>query len=284
MKAQTTKILFVLTLLILLLSFTSALTIESVSSTPSDIAPGETAKIKIDIENNIQEDLENVIVSLDLSLVPFAPYESSTDKIIKEIDEEDTESVSFDVIALSDAEAGIYKIPVVISYLFNGTIISKTSFISLTINSEPELTISYTGDLIKGKNNKINVRITNTGLTEIKFLEIELKDSSRIKTLGTKKIYIGDIESDDFDSTDFNLFVDEGASSLSNIPITLKYRDATNNVKTENINLQVRVYDLKEAQELGIVKKNNTMIYLGLIIVLIILWFVYRRLKKKKRK
>lgn len=284
MKTQTTKQIFALLFVVLLISLTSALTIKSVSSTPQDIAPGENADIKITIENNLGEDLENVMVSLDLSQAPFAPYQSSTDKIINEIDDDDEESVNFKVIAMSDADAGIYKIPVVISYFFNDTIIPKTSFISLTINAEPELEISYAGDLIRGQNNKINIKITNTGLTGIKFLEVELKDSTNTKVLGSKKVYIGDIESDDFDSIDFNLFIDNTASSSTTLPIKLSYRDATNNIKTESINLQIKTYNLKEAQALGLIKKNNTMIYLGLAVVLVVLWVVYRKLKKRKKK
>jgi len=284
MKTQTIKQIFAITFLVMLLSFGSALTIENVDSTPSEIAPGQDASIKLSIENELGIDLEDIMVSLDLSQVPFAPYQSGSDRIIEELDDEDKESVDFEIIALSEAEAGIYKIPVIFSYYYNDSLISKTSFISLTINSEPELDISYEGDLIKGRKNEVNIKITNTGLTEVKFLEVELKDSTNIKVLSSKQVYIGDIESDDFDSVDFDLFINENVGSYANLPVKLNYRDATNNIKTENINLNLKTYTEKEAIELGLIKNNKTTTYVIAFIVMIVLWFVYRNLSKKVKK
>jgi len=116
-KAQTTIIALILVAqLILLSSSVHALTIKNVFSSPNEVAPGETVKIRLTIENELGEDLENVVVSLNLKDRPFAPYKSSTEKTIEEIDDGKDEDVSFELIALSNEEAGVYKIPVIIEY------------------------------------------------------------------------------------------------------------------------------------------------------------------------
>ncbi len=284
-KTQTTIFIGIL-LAMLILPAVTALTIKNVYSTPNEVAPGKTVKITLTIENEVGEDLENIVVGLDLSEVSeFAPYKSSTEKTIEEIDDEDTEDVKFELVALSNAKAGVYKIPVLISYILdeNKTPIEKTSYISLTINAKPELQLDYEGELIKGKRNEINIKITNTGLTEVKFLGIEVKDVNGIRILSSKKVYLGDIESDDFDGATFDIFIESEAKNLINFPVQLNYRDATNKLYTEFVEIRLKTYTKKEAIELGLIKKSNAGLYAGIIIAIVIIWFVYRKIKKRKK-
>ena len=46
-------------------SLVSAITISSVSTTPSEVAPGGTATVRIVIENNLDKDVENLNVEID---------------------------------------------------------------------------------------------------------------------------------------------------------------------------------------------------------------------------
>ena len=103
-------------MIILSLACVSALTINSVSTSPSQISPGETSIINIELENDGQYDIKDVSVSLNLldtptSRLPFAPYDSSSEFTINEIREDRTKYAEFEIIVLSDAKSGIYKIP-----------------------------------------------------------------------------------------------------------------------------------------------------------------------------
>ena len=73
-------------------SMASALSIKDVSSSPDEIAPGEVATVSIKIENIFEEDVENVNVKVDLSEVPFAPYQSSSEEFLDELEEGDKET------------------------------------------------------------------------------------------------------------------------------------------------------------------------------------------------
>src|SRR3989344_2388545 len=90
--------------------------VSSFNLNPQSVLPGSEVNIDITIENVGEEDIEDVIVTLDLSEVPFVPAGSSNEKIIDEINDGDEERVTFQVKALSDAQPSTYKIPVVISY------------------------------------------------------------------------------------------------------------------------------------------------------------------------
>ena len=286
MKSIQIKSILGILLIIHLIVLANALTISNVQSTPEEVAPGETVKLTLEIENEIGEDVTNVAVNLDLTNVPFAPYKSSTDATLEGIDDGEDETVLFDLVALSDAESKVYKIPVAISYIIDdgsNLTTKKTSAISLSVIAKPILIVDSQANLIKGKNNQLNIEITNAGLTKAKLLTINIKDVAGIKLLGSKSVYIGDIESDDFSDATFDVFVYNDASSKINLPVELIYRDAKNQVQTDEFNLDLRAYSKDEAVQLGLIPKDNTLIYGLVIVVLLILFFGYRAIRKRRR-
>jgi hypothetical protein len=274
------KITLSIILGILLINLASALTITSVSSYPAQIEPGENAKITLEIKNNLDQDIENVEISLDLENVPFAPYQSSSEKTISKIREDKTKDIEFAVMALGDAESGTYKIPVKIRY--NET--EKISYISLIVNSEPSLEIEYEGNLIKGRNNELTIKIINSGLSDVKSLSIEVSDAVGIQILNSKYVYIGNIDSDDFDSANFKVLVNENAPISVNLPIKLSYRDSLNKVYGENKNIELRTYTEKQATRLGLIKKSKLGQIAISIIILVVLFVIYRKMRKRLRK
>ncbi len=269
------------------LSFISALSIKDVESSPQEIIPGETATISIEIENTLGEDVTNMNVKLDLSgeNTPFAPYQSSSEKYLEELDDGDEETFRFKLIALPEAESGIYKIPVKITYYLdeNETEQSKEGLISLIVNSDVELKVFF-GDsmLIRGKENTFSIKIVNSGLSDIKFTYLTVSDTAGIKFISEKEQYIGDIDSDDFDSVEYTAYISESAPSLIKLPVILKYRDTTNREFAEQEEVLLRIYSLKEAQELGFIKKPNYFIFLGAGIS-VLFYIGYRRIRKKRK-
>jgi len=296
------KLLFICALAILFslafVSLTSALVINAVSTSPSEIAPGENSFISIEIENNGNSDIEEVSVSLIFKEVfrdalgnvvasnelPFAPYDSASEVSFDEIRENKEETAEFKIKALSDAESGTYKIPVEIKYTENEIEKMKTSLISLSVNAKPIIGASLEdGLLLKGQENTIAIKIVNKGLSNVKFLEVEIGKGSYYTLLSQKSVYIGDIDSDDFDVAEFKMLFKETSPSIVNLPVKVIYKDALNNEYTEEFNLEARVYTQDEAIKLGLLKKSNTMTYVIVIIVLIIIWITYRRIKKRRK-
>ena len=138
--------------------------------------------------------------------------------------------------------------------------------------------------LIKGQSSELIIRIVNSGLGDVKLLSLELETVRGMRILDNKKVYIGDIDSDDFDSVEFKLKVDENAPSIISLPIKLNYKDFQNNNIEENKNLELRIYTKEQAINLGLVKKSNTLVIVIGIIILIILFLVYRAIRKKLKK
>lgn len=259
----------------------SALTISSVKSNPSEVQPGEKFALELKIENNLDKDVENVIVDLDLNeKIPFAPYQSSNEIRIEEIGEGDEEKVSFDLIAFSDAVSGTYTIPVHIKYN-NET---ENFLVSVIINAKPKIDVSSEGSvLIKGTSGKITLMIVNSGLGDAKFLSVSLSQVNGIDLTSPNRVYIGDIDSNDFDTADFNVFVSANAPSTISLPVELTYTDSRNNEVTENKIIIIKSYTQKEAISLGLINKNNTFLIIISVVGVLILFFIYRRIRKKAR-
>lgn len=286
---KNTKLIVTITLLALyllsLVSMASALVVSSVSTNPMEIAPGETSTIEIVLENDMNIDISDVSVALDFREVPFAPFESSSEDSIDKIEEDEDEKARFRIIALNDAKSGIYKIPVSISYIENEIVKTKNSLISLNVNSKPELGLEVEeGLLLKNSRNDVEITIINKGLSDVRFLEIELGDSGYFEVLSRKKIYVGDIDSDDFDSVDFNIFFNKNAPDKVNLPVILTYKDSSNNEIRDNFNLVLDVYSREKAIEFGLITESKTSTYVGIVVLLVVIFLGYRSVRKRMKK
>ena len=77
------KILTIMCLVLISLSFASAITIKDVSSLPTETAPGEVVSVVLEIENTFNYYITNLNVKLDLTQAPFAPHQSSSEKFLE---------------------------------------------------------------------------------------------------------------------------------------------------------------------------------------------------------
>ena len=136
---------------------------------------------------------------------------------------------------------------------------------------------------MKSQSYTFTLKIVNSGLSDIKFLYVIASDASGMKFLSEKEQYIGDIDSDDFDSVDYNVVVNADASNTISLPVTLTFMDATNKEFTETSSLVLKTYSLKEARELGLVDKPKVTAYV-VIFILVVGYIVYRTIRKRKLK
>jgi hypothetical protein len=215
----------------------SALTVSSVTSNPTEIQPGQQVGLDLTIKNNLGQDVSDVTVSLVLNgitevlgvsqqtiypSVPFSPYQSSSEKTIDSISSDDHESVHFDLVANSNAASGTYTLPVIASYTDdNGTPVLNEflGVVTLVVNAKPNIVVSSVGPaLIKGQSGKITIQTVNSGLGTSNFLSVSLGSINGISITSSDNVYIGNINSNDFDTADFNVFVDGNAPSTISLP------------------------------------------------------------------
>lgn len=266
-------------------AFETKLIVESVISTPSEIAPGQEATVKLALRNNANLLLKDIRVKLNLDSaeLPFAPLGSVTEKNIDSLSQGSSRELEFRVITLADAASKIYKVPLEINYFDEfGNQFQSIDVISLIVGSKPLLDVNIEkSELVAGRSGKITFEIVNSGLTDAKFLNARLFGSENYDILSSPNVYVGSVDSDDVENVDFEIFARQAGAV--NLPLQITFRDANNKVYTETIAVQARVYTLDEAKQLGIAKNNSTFMTILVILAIVILYFIIRRILRSRK-
>jgi hypothetical protein len=202
----------------------ATLSIEQIEVEPDVVAPGEILKASLKVTNLADSLLKDITVKLDLSsaALPFAPIQSITEKRIKQISSGSSADVSYNLIVEPDAALGVYKIPIFIKFNDNlGNSYNKSDLLGVVVGAVPDLSYYIDSTTINTAGNKgeITIKFVNKGLSDIKFLNIRLMSNSYYTILSPEEVYIGNIDSDDYETADFDLFVKQGAPKEFSIPL-----------------------------------------------------------------
>lgn len=267
----------------------TVLSIEKVESIPSEIPAGGKAIVRFTLKNLAKTRIKDISLKLDMSgtTLPFAPTDSTTEKRIELLDPEEEKSIQFNIISDASGEPKIYKIPIALSYSDEaGTSYTKQDIIGLAISSEPQLAVymetsdSFTG----GTTGSVVFSVSNTGPTQAKFVTIVLEPSEDYEIIGPDRSYIGNLDSDDFDTAEFKI---NAGKSLNNtkIPVTVSvsYKDAYNNVLSKEYQQHLTIYSTEDMIRLGKIKQESGLggIIIA-VVVIVILYLAYRYFTRRK--
>lgn len=268
------ELLFI-ALALLILPVASALIVSDVSA--DAIIPGKEGRVEVTVKNTLGKDIEDVSFALDFTGIPLAPVDSSEGSV-DELDEDDKESFVFLVRADSSAKVGDYKIPYTITYANSSSV--KKGTISVRVSADPLLSFTATlADPIIGMKTKATFKIVNKGLGEARFVSLTFQTSG-MTLLSENEVYIGSVDSDDFETVTLDVIPTSKSATLAG---TLEYQDDDAQKFTKVFDLPLHVYTADEALAKGITQPNRTPFYIGVIIVLLIVWFVYRTIAKRRR-
>ncbi len=258
-------------------NFEPTLTISDAQTIPSQVAPGNKVVVDLTLENQASFLLKNVQVKLGLANLPFAPSEEIEEQSIKELF--NPQKLSFKLSVNPDAEAGVYKVPVTLNYFDEfGDSYLKNNLISIKVGSTPKLEISQeSSTLIVGKKEEATIKLVNNGLTKVKLLTVTIQ-AINAELLSSNNVYIGDLDVDDFQTIDLDLFPQTKDTQLK---LTLSFKDANNKEFKEAVTLPLKVYTREEAKTLGLVKESNAFFYLVVIVVLVLAYVFYKKLRRR---
>ncbi|MEK6888588.1 MAG: hypothetical protein AABW80_00605 [Nanoarchaeota archaeon] len=274
---KTKIILSAILALVFLVASASALIVKNVNT--DQISPGEQSRISIEVENTLNEDLAPVSLSLNLANLPFIPIGSSEDSI-EEIREGDEETFTFLLKASNTIAPGDYEIPYTLRYEINNTEKTRTGTIGIRVSSQPDLSYSIsTENPIVGQKGKVTLKIVNKGFADAQFVSVKVIPEG-FTLLSDSDEYIGSIDSDDFETTTFDVIFNKQDANLLAI---VEYRNFDNSKITKNVELPVSVYTKEDALKLGLISKSNTLLYVGIIILIIVIWIVWRAIAKRRR-
>ena len=263
------------------------LAVDAVSIDKKTLEPGSSGIVKIKLANKADSILKNIKVTLGLGDLPLVPIDSTNEKSIYKIDSRQSYEFEFKVLAKPNADSGVYKVPLSVSYLDElGKNYLKNVTIGLIIGAKPDLSITLDDSEIyeSGKSGEIFVKIVNKGVTDIKFMNIKLMPSDNYRILSNEEVYIGNIDSDDYETADFELFIGGSKEKKVSLPVVLEYKDANNNDFKERIELTLDLYSASEAKKFGLKKGNGFVGNLVIVVIVVAGLFIYRKWRKHKKK
>ncbi len=268
-----------------------ALTVEKFFTTPEITAPGEKTKLSIGLKNYATSLLRNIKVTLNLDsttsgAMPFSPIGSTNEKIFTLLEPGGNLPVEFSLLVDPDAQSKVYKIPVKFQYsdILNKNY-SKTLSVSVVVGSVPDIAvyIDSTKVYTPGDTGEVTVKIVNKGLNDIKFLNANLDKADGYKLLSPAGVYVGNIDSDDYETVDYKIGVDRKKAEKVTFPLTIEYKDATNQNYKKSVTLEMPLYTSYEAKRLGLVESSNGLIIIIILIAAVAGFFGYRSWKKRKK-
>ncbi|PIN79971.1 hypothetical protein COV13_04415 [Candidatus Woesearchaeota archaeon CG10_big_fil_rev_8_21_14_0_10_32_9] len=265
------------------------ISVSSVSMTPEVITPGSKAKLTIAVKNLAKSsNVRDVQVSLYLdpiiastTIVSDIPFITTTSnkKSLDRITPGQTSEFTFELVAYPEAESKVYKLPVIISYKDDaGNNYSTTYLVGVQVNSKPDLILNIDSSSLNKNVQQGDVifNIINKGVNNMKLMTITLNAADGYELLDASNIiYIGGVDSDDFQTANFNVKTTE--TNVVKFNVTLDYRDALNNEFTDN---RLVEYVLREPLD-----GNGGSPLITIIVILVIaagIFFWVRKRKKNK--
>ena len=285
-------------------SVDAAIVIDDIKLEPERIPPGNMGKLGIKIRNLADSLMKDINVKLDLTLssipqpstanqatvlfdaLPFAPIGSSGEKRVSSIKPGKTAIVSYDLMVYPDAESRVYKLPVIITYKDElEEEFTKNEIIGVVVGSVPDIyAVIESSELVAGRNaGKVSFKFVNKGVTDIKFLDVVLKETDDYKIISSNEEYIGNIDSDDFESADFSIYLTGSGDSKSKViefPLHITFKDANNVDYSKDVKLK---YHIRTAAERGEAKSRSGLIIFVAVIIIIVGWIVYRSWEKRRK-
>jgi hypothetical protein len=286
-------------------SVDAAVIIDSVKLEPARISPGNTGTLNIKLKNMADSLMKNINVKLDLTLetiprsstgaeasllyeaLPFAPTGSSGEKRVQSLKAGASAIVSYDLMVYPDATSRVYKLPVIVTYKDElDTEFEKEQIIGIVVGAKPDIYVVIdSSDLLAGrKSGKVSFKFVNRGVTDVKFVDVVLEDTEDYDVISANEEYIGNIDSDDFESVDFSVYLKNNGnpkeSSEIEFPLKITFKDANNVDYSDDIKLKYKIYT---AEQKGQAKSRSATIIVVAIIIIIVGWIVYRRWEKRRK-
>ncbi|MBU2633898.1 MAG: COG1361 S-layer family protein [Nanoarchaeota archaeon] len=259
----------------------ASIDIASVTTEPERIIPGSPALLNINLKNTASTIMRDINVKLDLTGLPFTPLNSINEKKIRKLSPNEEVSINFDIIADPDAESKPYKIPLQFTF-YDGldNLQTKNYTIGLLVDSKADLQLDLeeTDIYTKGKSGKTIISISNIGPTDLKFVSLQLMESDDYEIIGTDRVYLGNLESDDFETAEFKL--NSKSSEDIKLKVLIDYKNAYNEEKNKIYEINLPMYSKNNAIAYGLLTPDKGIF--SVIIYIILILFIYSLYKEWK--
>lgn len=222
----------------------------SLTSEP-EMDAGEKKQFDIDVRN------VGAGVARDATITVNATYPLTTLKsasiYLGDMAGKSKKTATYDIFVDSTAEPKAYEIPVTVKYLDNsGAEKTVRDTLGVTVKGMPQVQVNLeeSSEAAENREAKVSLGVVNKGFIEVKFLSMEVMESSSYEIVSKEKAYIGNLASDDFETEDFSVKFKEGAKGKVPLKVKVTYTEENNNHPVEDVfDVNVNVMSTAEYEQ-----------------------------------
>ncbi len=257
---------------------------------PSPAKPGKYVTLYLKAENSGGDELKNAIFKLELEY-PFSlkPGESAI-REFSSIGAQESLLLEYDLYVDKNALEDTYTSYLKLCLDSNCTTFARTPF-SITVQpgGTPNIEVGLEDSDVfsSGLKGAVTINVVNRGLLNTKFLAMELQPSNKYEIISPARIYIGELESDDFETAEFDIFIKENVatneSETISLPVLVEYSDANDKEYSETFDVPLKVYSKSDLTRMQLVPDKSAAVrQVFMIIAALVFAFLFYRWYKKK--
>ncbi len=293
------KIIFVLALLAFIPLASAALNtaelgnvlVEETKYDPYPAEPGKYITVWISVDNQGSTTMDNMFFKFDpdypFQLNPGQSGIVSTGKLPPGQDK----LVEYTLRVDEEAMEGSYELDLKLCYGSDCSSWARTYSLQISVRTggEPkvELGLEETDVFNAGKLGEFTLNIVNRGQLDTKFLRVAVQESDNYEIIGPAEKYIGELESDDFETAQYQIFIENNIGSeeseMLEVPIKVEYSDENNKDYSDFQTIYLKSYSTEDLEKMHLAASSLTWIWVPIVIIIGISYFIYIRVKKKKQ-
>jgi hypothetical protein len=251
-----------------------------ITAAPDSLKPGENETITFTLKNR-GETVNNIVLTWRDTSGNILPLGSDNRKMIPAIGSNAVYLVPVNVVVSPGTKQGIYLLSIGLSYDDQtGTEQNTSSILGLKIIGDFKFIVSIESQSLvaPGMSGIVDVKVANAGTQEAQFLTINILKSDPIVKINPAVIYVGNLESDDYDTEKIGFSVADTPPGEYPLKLDISYKDLYGNEYSDQYSLDVTV----SSKEFVASQKSDNS-WLLYIIIVIIAYVLYRKFRKKKR-
>jgi hypothetical protein len=258
-----------------------------ISQDPDPVKQGEILEVRFKIENNGTQTNKNLFIEI-LPEYPFSLYSANKRKIgqLRSLQTgADAVIVDFKLKVDEKAVEGDNEIKIKVYYEDGDVIGIKEDDFKVDVEKYdlPEIRAYVReSDLLKsGKTGKVVIEIANSDIGDAKFVQLTLNSSDQYQILSRSNyVYLGDVDSDDTESEEFEIYVFPSIEDAIFLPVTIQYQDINEQRYEEHFVLKLEIYTSSELKKFGLEKRSYILPVVIILILLLSAYIYWRQVKK----
>lgn len=269
--------------------------IDDITVDPARPSPGNVIDVTVHLANEADSIIDDIKVALDLDETPFSVVDSTALKSIRRLVRDQEEAVQYKLAVDAEAESKVHQIPLTISYSDKSNQRKEldTSF-GIIVDARPEYLVNVEDSQVATpqSSGEVILSVSNIAPAQMYYVTMELLASEQYKVLSNEQTYLGNLEPDDFETGEYNIFVTSVEDDIVTLKTKITYRDEYNTFFEDEIDVPMKVFSSGAAARYGLVNAQGggfvSLLFSLAIAVPILFFWVFMLLdcwsKKKPKK